>query len=89
LRLKYYLDEKVSSPGAAIAGLFFDHEKNTLVTVDEMDESCRQVTNVYKILVGKLEGKIRLGRPMRRWTDNIRLDLRKIGWEDVDWIHLA
>jgi len=54
---KMLLDEKVSSPGAAIAGLFFDHEKNTLVTVDEMDESCRQVTNVYKILVGKLEGK--------------------------------
>jgi hypothetical protein len=48
-----------------------------------------EMRNAYKILVGKLEGKRWLGRPMRRWTDNIRLDLRKIGWEDVDWIHLA
>jgi hypothetical protein len=45
--------------------------------------------NAYSILVGKPEGKRPLGRPRRRWEDNIRIDLRKIGWEDVDWIHLA
>jgi hypothetical protein len=45
--------------------------------------------NVYKILVGKPEGKRRLGRPWRRWKDNIRIDLREIEWEGVDWIRLA
>jgi hypothetical protein len=45
--------------------------------------------NAYWILVGKPEGKRPLGRPRRRWTDNIRMDLRKIGWGGVDWIELA
>jgi hypothetical protein len=45
--------------------------------------------NAYNILVGKLEGKRPLGRPRRRWEDNIRMDLREIGWEGVDWMHLA
>jgi hypothetical protein len=39
--------------------------------------------------VGKLEGKRPLGRPKRRWVDNIRMDLRKVGWSDVDWIVFA
>jgi hypothetical protein len=43
----------------------------------------------YKILVGKPEGKLPLGRPRCRWEVNIRLDLREIGWEVVDWIQLA
>jgi len=42
--------------------------------------------NVYKILIRKPEGKGALGRPGRRWEDNIRMDLRKMGWEGVDWI---
>jgi hypothetical protein len=41
------------------------------------------------ILVEKPEGKEPLGRPRRRWEDNIRMDLREIGWEDVDWMHVA
>jgi hypothetical protein len=45
--------------------------------------------NAYRILVGKPEGKRPLGRPRRRWVDNIRMDLRKIGCDDVDWIDLA
>jgi hypothetical protein len=45
--------------------------------------------NAYRILVGKPEGKRQLGRPRRRWVDNIRMDLREIGWDDVDWIDLA
>jgi hypothetical protein len=44
--------------------------------------------SAYKILVGKPEGKIQLGRHMRRWENNIGMDLREIVWEDVDWIHL-
>jgi hypothetical protein len=43
----------------------------------------------YKILVGKPEGKSPLGRPRRRWVDNIKIDLRVTEWEDMDWINLA
>jgi hypothetical protein len=39
--------------------------------------------------VGKPEGKRPLGRPRCRWVDNIKMDLREIGWDDVDWIDLA
>jgi hypothetical protein len=42
--------------------------------------------NAYRLLVGKLEGKKPLGRPRRRWVDNIRMDLGEVGWGDVDWI---
>jgi hypothetical protein len=45
--------------------------------------------NAYKLLVGKPEGKRPLGRPRRRWVDNIRMDLGEVGWYDVDWISLA
>jgi hypothetical protein len=43
----------------------------------------------YKILVGKPEGKRPLGRPRRKWVDNIKMDLREIGWDGMDWIDLA
>jgi hypothetical protein len=45
--------------------------------------------NAYRILVGKPEGKRPLGGPRRRWDDNIKLDLREIGWGGMDWINLA
>jgi hypothetical protein len=45
--------------------------------------------NVYRLLVGKQEGKRPLGRSRRRWVDNIRMDLGEVGWVDVDWIGLA
>jgi hypothetical protein len=45
--------------------------------------------NAYRILVGKPEGKRPLGRPRRRWEDNIRMDLREIRWGGMDWIDLA
>jgi hypothetical protein len=45
--------------------------------------------NAYRILVGKPEGKRPLGRPRRRWVDNIKTDLGEIGWDGVDWIELA
>jgi hypothetical protein len=43
----------------------------------------------YRILVGKPEGMKPLGKPRRRWVDNIKMDLREIGWDCVDWIELA
>jgi hypothetical protein len=45
--------------------------------------------NVYNILGPKREEKRPLGRPRCRWKDNIRMDLREIEWEDVDWMHVA
>jgi hypothetical protein len=45
--------------------------------------------NVYRLLVGKPEGNRPLGRPRRRWIDNINMDLLKIGVNVVDWIGLA
>jgi hypothetical protein len=45
--------------------------------------------NAYRLLVGKAEGRRPLGRPIRRWLDNIRMDLVEVGWVDVDWIGLA
>jgi hypothetical protein len=43
----------------------------------------------YTLLVGKTEGKRPLGRPRRRWVDNIRIYLGEVGWDDVDWVGLA
>jgi hypothetical protein len=45
--------------------------------------------NVYRVLMGKPEGKRPPGRPRRRWDYGIRMDLREIGWGSVDWIQLA
>jgi hypothetical protein len=45
--------------------------------------------NAYRLLVGKPEGGRPLGRPRRRWVDNIRMDLAEVGRGDVDWIDLA
>jgi hypothetical protein len=45
--------------------------------------------NVYRILVGKPEGKRPLGKPRRRWEDNIKMNLREIGWGGMDWFDLA
>jgi hypothetical protein len=43
----------------------------------------------YRILIGRPEGKRPLGRPRRRWERNIKMDLREIGINGVNWIHLA
>ncbi|KAJ4439272.1 hypothetical protein ANN_07392 [Periplaneta americana] len=45
--------------------------------------------NAYGVLVGRPEGKRPLGRPRRRWEDNIKMDLREVGYDDRDWINLA
>ena len=44
---------------------------------------------VYRVVVGKPEGKIPLGRPRLRWEDNIKMDLREVGCGGMDWIELA
>jgi hypothetical protein len=44
---------------------------------------------VYRVLVAKPEGTRPLGRPRRRWEDNIKLDLREIGMDGTNWIQLA
>ena len=44
---------------------------------------------MYKVLVGKPEGKRPLGRPRRRWVDNIRMDLQRVGCGYMDWFGLA
>jgi hypothetical protein len=45
--------------------------------------------NAYRLLVGKPDGKRPLGSLRRRWVDNIKMDLGKVGWGDVDWIGLV
>jgi hypothetical protein len=59
---------------------------------DEMGRACStngEKNNVYRILVGKLEGKRPLGGPRRRWVDNIKIDVREIGWGGTDWAYLT
>jgi hypothetical protein len=52
-----------------------------------------ETRNIYRILVGKAEEKRQLGRPRRRWVDNIRIDGGEIGWDGVDssrqWLPLC
>jgi hypothetical protein len=49
----------------------------------------REKANMYRVSVGKPEGKRILARPRRKWENNIKMDLRGIGWGDIDWIHLS
>jgi hypothetical protein len=48
-----------------------------------------ETRNAYRILVGKPEGKSPLERPRHRWVDDIKMDLREIAWDGMDWIELA
>jgi hypothetical protein len=48
-----------------------------------------EMRSAYAILVPKHEGKMLLGRSRNRWEGKIRMDLREIGWEGVDWLHVA
>ena len=57
-----------------------------------MGGACRtygERRGVYRVLVGKPEGKRPLGRPRRRWVDNIKMDLQEVGCGGIDWIELA
>jgi hypothetical protein len=46
-------------------------------------------SNAHRILAGKPEEKRTLGRPKRRWVENITVDFREIGWDGMDWVDLA
>jgi hypothetical protein len=62
------------------------------VKEDEMGRACSTngvKRNAYKILLGKPEGMRPLGRPRRRWVDNVKIYLREIGWNGMSWIGLA
>jgi hypothetical protein len=50
---------------------------------------CGERGGAYRVLVGKSERKRSLGRPRRRWENNIKMDLQEVGWWDMDWIELA
>jgi hypothetical protein len=57
-----------------------------------MGRACSKNTekrNAYRILVEKSEGKRQLRKPKRRWMDNIKIDLKEIGWSSMDWIDLV
>jgi hypothetical protein len=48
-----------------------------------------ETIGAYRALVGKPEGRRPLGRPRHRWEDNIKMDVREVGWGSMDWINLA
>jgi hypothetical protein len=57
-----------------------------------MGETCSsdgEGRGVYRVLVGKPEGKGQLGRPRRRWENNIKIDLQEVRFGGMDWIELA
>ena len=66
-------------------------------SIDQIDKNvvggscstCGESRDVYWVLVGKLEGKSPLGRTRRRWEDNIKMDLKEMGCEVLDWIIVA
>jgi hypothetical protein len=49
----------------------------------------REKRNAYRILLGKSERKTQQGRPSHRWVGNIKMDVKKIGWDGMDWIDLV
>jgi hypothetical protein len=62
------------------------------VKKDKMGRACStngEKRNAYRLLVGKPDGKRPLGRPRRKLVGNIKMDLREIGWDGMDWIDLA
>jgi hypothetical protein len=59
---------------------------------NEMGGACSmygEKRGAYRILVGGPEGRQTLGKPRRRWEDNIKMDLQDVGWVGMDWIELA
>jgi hypothetical protein len=63
------------------------HNQNDQVKEDEMGRAYSttgEKRNAYRVLLGKPEGKRPLERPRQRWVDNIKIDLREMGWYDLD-----
>jgi hypothetical protein len=76
--------------GIPVTGTTF-MEQTFLHILESISEIARmgEIRNAYRILVGKPEGKRPLGRPRRRWVDDIKMDHREIEWGAVDWIDLV
>jgi hypothetical protein len=74
-----------SSPSAHIIRIMKSRRMRLAGHVARM----REKRNAYRLLVEKPEGRRQLGRPRRRWVDNIRMYLLELRWDDVDWIGLA
>jgi hypothetical protein len=77
------LHELYSSP--SIIGIMKSRRMRWAGHVAQMAER----RDAYRLLAGKPERRSPLGRPRRRWLDNIRIDLVEVGWGDVDWIGLT
>jgi hypothetical protein len=59
------------------------------LSVSHFSDSMGKGRGVYRVLIGRPEGKRLLGRPRRRWEDNIKVNLREIGINRANWIELA
>jgi hypothetical protein len=71
-----------------IISLHRDTKISLIKIMQEHVERRGELRNAYNILVGRPRGKRPLGRPRRRWEDNIRMGLREIGWGGAGWMHL-
>jgi hypothetical protein len=63
--------------------------RGQILWINDLSEGMGEKRNVYMLLVGKPEGKRRLGRPRRKWIDNLKMGILEIGLSVVDWIGLA
>ena len=76
---------KVMSPGPNILRVIKSRRMSWVGNVARMGEE----RGVYMVLLGKPEGRRPMGRPRRRWVDNIRMDLQEVGCGYMDWIWLV
>ena len=67
----------------------FKAKFNVAIVTAQLTILCQLCNLHYRVLVGKSEGKRPLGRPRRRWEDNIKMDLQKVGGGYGDWMELA
>ena len=84
--------EEIALRGAKLSVLLTQYCAGDKIEKNEMGWACGSYgggEGAYRVLVGKPEGKRPLGRPRRRWVDNIRMDLQEVGCGPVDWIWLA
>jgi hypothetical protein len=80
--------ESYSSRKVSLRGIY-DRDHHHLYIFGYNLFLSKNFVNAYRILVGMPEGMRPLGRPIRRWVDNIKMDLREIGRDGMDWIYLA
>jgi hypothetical protein len=84
--------EKITQQEAQWSVLLTQYRAGDKIEKTEMGGACStygEARGVYRILVGKPEGKRPLGRPRRRWENNVRMDLQEVGCRCEDWIGLA